>query len=190
LSDRDQGPDVPVPANYTKKILCIARTGKQKRLDLFLETARLLPEYAFLWIGNREEPSGIPENVFLLGNLPNAAVYNRVADLFMLPSNYEGLPVVILEAMSYGRPVVASSVGGVPELVENGVTGYTSENTAEEFAKKLRMLVQNNDLYKTISHNARNRLYRNFTIKKMADEYLKIYSQKQPDNPWGLDKSH
>jgi glycosyltransferase involved in cell wall biosynthesis len=92
--------------------------------------------------------------------------------------------------MSYGRPVVASAVGGVPELVEDGVTGYISENTAEEFAKKLRMLVHNNDLYKTISHNARNRLCRNFTIKKMADEDLKIYSQKQPDTPWGLDKSH
>ena len=46
-----------------------------------------------------------------MGNIPDAGKYNSIADLFILPSNYEGLPMVILEAMSAGKPVVASNVG-------------------------------------------------------------------------------
>jgi glycosyltransferase involved in cell wall biosynthesis len=173
--------ELPVPGKYTGKILCVARVGRQKRLDLFLETARRLPDYAFIWIGNREDPPSVPENVFLLGNLPRAAEYNRMADLFMLPSNYEGLPVVILEAMSYGKPVVASAVGGVPELVEDGVTGCLSENDAGQFAGKVRALVDNRDLYTAISRNVRDRLRRDFTVEKMTSEYLKIYTRGRPE---------
>jgi glycosyltransferase involved in cell wall biosynthesis len=181
-----------IPEKYKKKILCIARISKQKRFDLFLETAALLPEYAFIWIGNREEvpdvPEGnlrlhfvparrdVPENVFLLGNRPDAGAYNLNVDLFMLPSNYEGLPVVIIEAMSYGKPVVASAAGGIRELVEDGVNGYISENTASGFAEKIQMLMNSDTLYKTLASNSQDRFGKFFTVEKMADQYLKVYS--------------
>jgi glycosyltransferase involved in cell wall biosynthesis len=165
-----------VPEKYTKKVLCIARVSKQKRFDLFLETARLLPDYAFIWIGNREETSGVPENVFLLGNLPDAGAYTSAADLLMLPSNYEGLPVVILEAMSYGKPVIASAVGGVPELVEDGVSGYAVENAASFFAEKIRAVMGDNALCETLGSKSREHFLEHFTVEKMAAEYLKVYS--------------
>jgi glycosyltransferase involved in cell wall biosynthesis len=167
---------VSIPEKYTKKILCIARISRQKRFDLFLETAGLLPEYAFIWIGNHEAIPNVPENVFLLGNLQDAGMYNGAADLFMLPSNYEGLPVVILEAMSLGRPVVASAVGGIPELVENGVTGYTVENTAPLFAEKIRTVLNNDGLYRALASESRERFRKYFTVAKMMAEYLKVYS--------------
>jgi glycosyltransferase involved in cell wall biosynthesis len=167
---------LPIPKKYAKKILCIARISRQKRLDLFLETARLLPEYAFIWIGNHEEISDVPENVFLLGNMPDAGVYNGAADLFMLPSNYEGLPVVIIEAMSYGKPVIASAVGGIPELVESGVNGYTVENTASAFAEKIRAVMTNEALCRILMSKSRERFLKYFTVEKMVAEYLGVYS--------------
>jgi glycosyltransferase involved in cell wall biosynthesis len=167
---------LPVPGKYAKKILCVARISRQKRLDLFLETARLLPEYAFVWIGNREELPDIPENVFFLGNLSNAGSYNRAVDLFMLPSNYEGLPVVIMEAMSYGKPVVASAVGGIPEIVEDGVNGYTVENAASFFAERIHTLMNDEELYKALASKSRKRFLERFTVERMTTEYLKVYS--------------
>ena len=77
-----------------------------------MSIATLLPDYAFVWIGNQSEVKEYPKNVFFMGNIPDAGKYNSIADLFILPSNYEGLPMVILEAMSAGKPVVASNVGG------------------------------------------------------------------------------
>ena len=105
-----------LPEKYNKVILCIARLSPQKDSDLFMAVAALLPGYAFVWIGNQQEVKEHPDNVYFLGNIPNAGIYNSIADLFILPSNYEGLPMVILEAMSAGKPVVASNVGGISEI--------------------------------------------------------------------------
>jgi len=123
--------------NYTKKVLCIARMSKPKRFDIFLEMATLLPQYAFIWIGNQEKMMNLPNNVFCLGNIANAGIYNTQVDLFVLPSDYEGLPIVIIEAMSCGKPIVSSNVGGISEIVYNGENGYVVNNNSIDFAKKI-----------------------------------------------------
>lgn len=164
-----------VAQGYTKKILCIARVAKPKRFDLFLETARLLPQYAFIWIGNQKEIKGLPDNVFCLGNILNAGIYNKKIDLFMLASDYEGLPMVILEAMSFGKPVVASRVGGISEVIENDVNGYTVDNTAEAFAEKIQYVLGNNYTYKSFSANIQNRFNESLTVDKMVKAYMDIY---------------
>lgn len=71
----------------------------------------MLPQYAFIWIGNQEEMENLPKNVFCLGNIPNAGIYNKEIDLFMLASDYEGLPMVILEAMSFGNQLLLHKWG-------------------------------------------------------------------------------
>ncbi len=164
-----------IPSRYSKKILCIARLAPPKRVDLFIETAQLLPEYAFIWIGNMEEVKEKPENVFFLGNIPDAGRYNALADVFMLPSNYEGLPMVILEAMSYGLPVVASDVGGIHEIIENDVNGYTLENKAEFFAGKIQHILENSTIYAAFSKNTLKRFSEKLTDEKMLAEYMKLY---------------
>lgn len=166
-----------IPQGYKKIVLCIARMAAPKRSDLFMEMAQLLPEYAFVWIGNQHEVTEHPKNVFFLGNIPNAGTYCSIADLFVLPSNYEGLPMVILEAMSFGKPVVASNVGGISEIVENDKNGYTVENDAHVFAEKIKYILENEEVYSKFSKYALERFNRDSTVDKMVDAYLEIYEQ-------------
>lgn len=163
---------------YKKTVLCIARLYPPKDFGLFMATAKLLPQYAFVWIGNQREVTEHPENVYFLGNIPNAKMYNSITDLFVLPTNYEGLPMVILEAMSFGKPVVASNVGGISEIVENGKNGYVVENTPQTFAEKISYILENEDVYRSFSTYAQNCLVEEFTIDKMVDAYLRIYHRE------------
>lgn len=161
---------------YKARILCIARLSPQKNSDLFWEIASLLPQYAFIWIGNQTEvTTKLPYNVFFMGNIPNAGAYNEYADLFILPSNYEGLPMVILEAMSYGKPIVASDVGGISEIVENGKNGYVVENSAKAFADKIEYIIENKEINILFSTNSLKRFERELTVDNMANGYMKIY---------------
>lgn len=161
--------------DYKKVVLCIARLSPQKKCDIFMSVAELLPQYAFVWIGNQREVERHPDNVYFLGNIPNAGRYNSMADLFILPSNYEGLPIVILEAMSYGKPVVASNVGGISEIVENSKNGYVVENSPQAFAEKISYILENEDVYHSFSAYSLKRFTEDLTIDKMVDAYLDIY---------------
>jgi glycosyltransferase involved in cell wall biosynthesis len=164
-----------VPDRYKKKILCVARISKPKRFDIFCDTALVLPEYAFIWIGNKKNIADTPANVFCLGNIPEAGQYNKYMDLFILPSDYEGLPIVILEAMSVGKPIVASDVGGISEIVVDGENGYTVENTAIAFAGKIKYILENDDVHKKFSENSLRKYNEQLTVDKMAEKYLEIY---------------
>ena len=140
-----------------------------------MAVAALLPRYAFIWIGNqyevREEHA---PNVFFMGNLPNAGAYNEYADLFVLPSNYEGLPIVIIEALACGKPVVASAVGGISELLD-GTNGFAVENDAHAMAEKIQYILSDADLYGRMSKAARETYLRSFTVDKMVKGYSQIY---------------
>lgn len=161
--------------SYKKSILCIARLSKPKRFDIFLEIAKLLPNYAFVWIGNQNDINNLPSNVFCLGNITNAGRYNKYIDLFVLPSDYEGLPIVILEAMSFGKPIVASNVGGISEIVINDINGYTVENSPEKFAKKIEYILENKDVYQRFSQNSLERFKKDLTVEKMLNKYIEVY---------------
>ena len=169
-------PSFKLPLSYKKTILCIARISPQKNLNLFKSIALLLPEYAFVWIGNQYEVKEHPQNVYFLGNIANAGIYNSIADIFILPSNYEGLPMVIIEAMSFGKPVVASNVGGISEIVKNDWNGYVLENKASLFADKIKYILENEDIYKKFSQNALERFTKDLTVDNMVYGYLKIYN--------------
>lgn len=159
-------------------VLCIARISPQKNLGLFLAVAGQLPEYAFIWIGNQEQPDfEYPENVFFMGNIAGAGSYIEFADLFMLPSNYEGLPMVIIEALSKGTPVIASAVGGITELL-NGENGWALENEPDKMAKAIKDYFSlSEDEKSRISQNARNTYLSRFTVDNMVDGYIEIYNK-------------
>ncbi len=158
---------------YDKVIVSIARDDKPKKIDLFIETARLLPEYGFVWIGNnRKYEKG--ENVFLLGQIPLAWQLLEYTDMFVLPSNYEGLPMSIIEALAFGKPVVASNVGGITELLD-GRNGFAVENDARVMADKIRYVLEDRERYAGMSQAARQTYLEKFTVERMVEGYDSIY---------------
>jgi glycosyltransferase involved in cell wall biosynthesis len=164
-----------VPQKFQKKVLCIARISKQKRFDLFIEVAKLLPQYAFVWIGNIQEINNVPNNVFMMGNIVNAQAFCSDADVFFLPSNYEGLPIVIIEAMSHSKPIVASNVGGISEIVENEVNGYTTRNDSKEMADALSSILVDKEKEKAMGSKSLQIYESKLTLEKMVSQYQKLY---------------
>lgn len=164
-----------IKSHYGKVIMCIARDDKPKKIDLFIETAKLLPQYAFVWIGNSHEHDK-NDNVFLLGQISLAYQLLKFADVFVLLSNYEGLPMSIIEAMSFGKPVVASNVGGIAELLD-GTNGYAVNNDAGEVSEKIEFILENPLQYTSLSQSARETYLEKFTVGHMLTGYDKIYNE-------------
>ncbi|MFK1851372.1 glycosyltransferase [Bacteroides fragilis] len=155
--------------------MCIARVAKPKRLDIFIETAKLLPQYAFIWIGNTNEIESPLPNIFFMGNIPYAGIYNQLVDIFMLSSDFEGLPIVILEAMAYGKPIVASKVGGINEIVIDGKNGYVVNNIPDIFADKIKYILDDSDRCHDFGTYSRKFFNENLTVNKMVNKYVDIY---------------
>lgn len=180
IPDCSQISDIKAFNQDKKIVLAIARVSPPKKTDLFVDVARLLPQYNFVWIGNQREVTEfgeLPENCYFLGNIPNAGAYCSKADLVMLPSNYEGLPMVILEAMCFAKPVVASDVGGIGEIVRNEVNGYVLENDAHLFSEKIHRILENEELYLKFSQNSFDIFQNELTIDRMVRGYLDIYNR-------------
>ena len=177
--------DMPELRRYKKVVLSIARVMPPKLPKLFIDVARLLPDYGFVWIGNLEEVTEygtLPENCHFVGNIPNAGAYCSQANLFMLASNYEGLPMVIIEAMSQGLPVVASDVGGVSEIVRNGENGYVLENDAQMFARRISEILEDEQKCKAFGDRSLQIFREELTVERMVEGYMKIYERVASQN--------
>jgi len=108
------------------------------------------------------------------------ATYYSAADVFVLPSHYESLGFVAIEAMACGTPVVASRVGGIPSIVEHGSTGYLIPwRCPEAFATQIEVLLKNKDLHSFMSKEAIKKAYSlswNASSKKAANLYGEVIS--------------
>ena len=162
---------------YGKVVMCIARISPQKRFESFIEIAKLLPKYAFVWIGADKEYVDLPENVFCLMGFSDAQKYIQLADVFVLPTNYEGVPVVIIDALSYGKPVVSSNVGGISEIVLNDQNGFVIENDDKLFAEKISYILENKDVYQQFSKKSIEIFSERLILEKMVNEYSQLYQR-------------
>jgi glycosyltransferase involved in cell wall biosynthesis len=163
-------------ASGRRVVLTVARLAAPKRFDLFLDVARLVPEADFLWIGNVQpvDPAALPANVAVLGEKPEAGDYAKHCDLFMLLSDFEGLPMSILEAMSAGVPVVASAVGGIAEAVDASV-GAPVPNDAAAAAAAVKALLGDPARLAAAGAAARVRYLADFSAARCWREYRALY---------------
>jgi glycosyltransferase involved in cell wall biosynthesis len=115
--------------------------------------------------------------IILKGFIPRAGTILSHYSVFILPSKFEGLPISILEAISSGLVVVASNVGGIPEIIEDGKTGFLIDGYSPENIAKtlLRVTDMRNDLYRIVV-NARGKLRTTFDLKKTVLFWKNLYS--------------
>ena len=120
--------------------------------------------------------------VFLIENLIPAAPYLKAFDIFVLPSLKEGLPYTLLEAGLAGLAVIATDVGGNPEIIENKKTGLlVSPANADEIADAIKFLIENPAVSKNLSLNLRQKILQEFSLERMVNETLKIYNRGSPN---------
>lgn len=119
---------------------------------------------------------GIERAVSFLGLRNDVPRVLPLLDLFVLPSLSEGLSVALLEAMSAGVPVIASKVGGNPEIVVDRVTGYlVPPERSEELASRIIELMSNRESTRLLGQRGREWVAREFTAARMLERYQDLY---------------
>ncbi|MBU6435506.1 MAG: glycosyltransferase family 4 protein, partial [Nitrospirae bacterium] len=121
---------------------------------------------------------GITENVVFLGHREDTDELLQALDIFVLPSLSEGIPMALLEAMAASRAVVASRVGGIPEIVEDGFEGFLVEPMdPDSLAERCRRLIASPDVARKMGEQARKRVERDFSATAMADRVASVYKE-------------
>jgi len=172
-------------------VLAVGRCVTEKRLDRFLSIMAKLRQRAQtdvrgLILGDGPLRSSLekqaidlglaPEAVGFSGTVSDVARFYRDADMLLLTSDGEGTPNVILEAMASGLPVVATKVGGTPEIVTHGRTGYLFEPANEEAAvRALHTLLSDADLRTAMGRRAREHVVANYSMERLSDVLRRLY---------------
>jgi glycosyltransferase involved in cell wall biosynthesis len=167
--------------------LTLARLDRQKGLSSLLRAAALLPDVSFVIAGEGpERPAleaearalGVSDRVSLLGFQRDPASLLANADLFVLPSLLEGLPLSVLEAMAACRPVVATSVPGTDEIVSHGVTGLlVPPGNPTALAAAVRELLRDQALARRLALAGRELVRSRFTAGAMARSIGEVYQE-------------
>jgi len=119
---------------------------------------------------------GLGDRIRFLGTRSDIPKLMACSDIFVLSSKWEGLPLVVIEAMAAGKPVVATAVGGVPELVENGLTGLlVPSDNANALAEALLLLAEDPELRQVMGQKGQKKAIDRFDISRTAREYEALY---------------
>ena len=119
---------------------------------------------------------GVGDRVHLLGQRGDIMDLQSAADVFVMPSLWEGLPLALLEAMHAGSAIVASRTSGIPEAITDGVEGIlTPPGDADALAAALATVLTSSDLRARLGASARSRAHAQFSMERMTDEYEALY---------------
>ncbi|MCZ2808845.1 MAG: glycosyltransferase family 4 protein, partial [Candidatus Bathyarchaeota archaeon] len=177
-----------------KIILSVRRLVYKNGLDTLIESIPLLtrdhPDLLFVVAGkgpsrklieNRVKELGIDANIKLTGFVPDRLlpVYYDAADYFVIPSaSGEGLPLVLLEAMACGLPVIATTVGGTPEIIKHMKNGVlVPPRNPEAMAETISKILSEERLGPTIGEEARRIVENRFTWEKNLHQLQEIYKK-------------
>jgi len=169
----------------------VGRLAKEKGHRYLLDAARIVinkyPQVQFLIVGDGPEREelvrfafrlGLKDHVIFTGYRRDVLRILSVSDIFALATLWEGLSMVILEAMVMAKPVVTTNVVGNPELVVDGVTGFlVPPRDAEGLANRILALLQDENLRKRMGAAGRRRIEEKFTIEKMVSETERLYEE-------------
>jgi len=171
-------------------VACVAQLSAEKGHDHLLaawpEVVRRCPGSRLALIGDgplrpalveQARRSGVADRILFAG-FQDPAPWLAAADLFVLPSITEGMPNAILEAMAWARPVVATRVGGVPELVEEGTTGLlVPPGDAAALATALSELLEDPVRRARLGQAGRARVAERFSIERLVEATEDVYAR-------------
>lgn len=157
--------------------------GQNQIFSLAEKMQRTHPNIFFMLIGGgRDENKFLMQasqlsNIKVIGHVDNVGDYMKAFDLFLFPSRHEGLGSILLDALAFGLPIIASNVGGIPEIINHGNNGYLVEEDAiDDYMSYLLRLTENQQLYEKMK--ASNIVKsENYTVERMTDAYEDIYKQ-------------
>ena len=169
-------------------VVTVGRLANWKGIDGVIRAIAQIEGLNLIVVGDGPERGKLEElattiangRVKFTGELDRQEVfkYLQAADVFVLNSSYEGLPHVVLEAMQAEIPVVATRVGGTPEVVENDVTGLLVDfGNDVQLQEAISRFLKNPDLCETLTKNAKNRLKKTFSLDVMVDEVLMLFNR-------------
>ena len=160
-----------------------------KGYQVFLKAAQLIKQreskVKFLIVGDGPEKSNlekladelkISEDFLFPGYREDILDIINAMDIFVLSSFHEGIPIALLEAMALEKPIVATKVGGIPEVVTDQISGILVEpDDPEKLAQKSLYLLQEREVRKKMGSEAKRKIEESFTAERMAQRVLEIY---------------
>ncbi len=175
------------------RLLHVGRLEKQKNQHILIEAVSMIErDFRLVIVGSgplrhsldeRVDRHGLSDRVTFVES-SQVDPYFADADIFVLSSDYEGLPLVILEAMSAGLPIVSTDVGGVCEAVSDGVSGFlTGRGDAQGLSEKLTRLIDDEDLRREFGREGRRIYLDRFTEQRMCEQTLAVYQTLIGGNP-------
>jgi len=152
-----------------------------------IETARRFsashPEICFVLVGEGrdfelfKQQTASLDNITLVGQVDNVGDYLKAFDIFMFPSRHEGLGSILLDALDFGLPVIATDVGGISEIIESGVNGFLVKPDAiDDICESILGLYSESALMEQIAQ-ANTEKAKSYTVGSMADKYVQIYQR-------------
>ena len=184
--------DISLKTNDQRVILFVGHEFERKKLLPIIEALSLLPSNYLLWvIGGRFsnvdhyisicKELNLIDRVKFLGTISQPEKYFRSSDVFVLPSDYEASPLVVLEAMASGVPALVTPVGSAVEIIENGVNGYIVSATAADIAEKIKSVFVSNDHYIEMKLAAR-KTAEHYSWQNIANKYLEVVDSVSKEN--------
>jgi glycosyltransferase involved in cell wall biosynthesis len=192
-------PPFPLKRNFKKELgipenaLIVGTVGRLvpvKGPEFLIEAARrIIPKYPnvfFVFMGDgylrrdlerKTSEMGIRENVIFLGWRNDAPKIISLFDIFVLPSLNEGMGRVLVEAMALGKPIVASNIGGIPDLVIHGKNGFLAPpKNSEELARYIRILLEDRERREKMGLAGKESVS-NFSKEKMVEKIAELYEK-------------
>ena len=169
-------------------VLVVAQLIKAKAVDILLRSLASLPEHIVAWVaGDGEEREslrdlsrtlGLEQRVRFLGYCEDVSRLMQGADCLVIPSRWqEAVGLVVLEGMATGLPVVGSAVGGIPEHIEDGHSGFLVEpGNIGELAKRIEWLESNADARRRLGERGRAVALDRFALERRLADYLAVYA--------------
>jgi glycosyltransferase involved in cell wall biosynthesis len=165
----------------------ISELHRNKGLDFLISACKSLPDGVSVYIlGDGEEKEklsgmveelGLQKKIHMLGRVEDASKYLKVFDIFTLTSRTEALPYAVLEAGAAGCAVLASRVGGIPEIVENGESGIlVTPGDIPEIERALNFLIQKKEKRQGFGEHLREIVEREFSASEMVSRTEKFYT--------------